>query len=64
MLVNVNKLEFYKYMESEVQKQEQHMPLYREQIIGGFQAEDCDTKVEDEDCVAHKPQMQHNENEE
>ncbi len=28
MLVNVNKLKPYKYMEFEVQKQEQKMPIY------------------------------------
>jgi hypothetical protein len=30
MLVNVNKLKRYKYMESKVQKQEQQMPVYWE----------------------------------
>jgi hypothetical protein len=28
MLVNMNKLKQYKYMESEVQKQKQQMPVY------------------------------------
>jgi hypothetical protein len=31
MLINVNKLKPYKYMECEVQKQEQQMPIYWEQ---------------------------------
>ncbi len=30
MLVNVNKIKPYKYMEFEVQKKEQHMPIYWE----------------------------------
>jgi hypothetical protein len=30
----------------------------------GLQAEDFDTKVEDEDYVTQKPQMQHNEEKE
>ncbi len=36
MLVNVNKLKPYKYMEFEVQKQEQQMPIYQGQSVGGF----------------------------
>ncbi len=36
MLVNVNKFKPYKYMEFEVQKQEQQMPLYWEQSASGF----------------------------
>ncbi len=36
MLVNVNKLKPYKYMESEFQKQEQQMPIYLEHNSGGF----------------------------
>ncbi len=50
MLVNVNKFKPYKYMESEVQKQEQQMPTYWEHSINGFQAEDFDMKVEVENC--------------
>ncbi len=30
MLVNMNKLKPYNYMESEVRKKEQHMPVYWE----------------------------------
>ncbi len=37
MLVDVNKLKNYKYMESEIQKQEQHMPIYWEQNASGVQ---------------------------
>jgi hypothetical protein len=36
MLVNVNKFKPYKYMEFEVQKQEQQMLVYWEYNIGGF----------------------------
>ncbi len=48
-------------MKFEVQKQEQQMPVYWEQSACGLQAKDFDTKVEDEDYVTHKPQMQCNE---
>jgi hypothetical protein len=37
VLINVNKLEPSTYMESKVQKQEQHMPIYWEQNVGGVQ---------------------------
>ncbi len=47
-------------MESKVQKQEQQMPIYGEQSGGGFQEEDFNTEVEDENCV---PQMSGNEEE-
>jgi hypothetical protein len=36
VLVNVNKLKPYKYMEFEVQKQEQQILVYLEQNIGGL----------------------------
>jgi hypothetical protein len=39
VLVNVNKFKPYKYMESEVQKQEQHMLVYWEQSAAGIQVE-------------------------
>jgi hypothetical protein len=48
VLVNVNKLKPYKYMESEVQKQEQQMPIYWEKSVGGVQVENFDTEEEDE----------------
>jgi hypothetical protein len=35
-----------------------------EQSAGGFQEEDFDTKVEDENCVTYKPHMRGNEEEE
>ncbi len=35
VLVNVNKFKPYKYMEFEVQKREQHMPIYWKQNVGG-----------------------------
>jgi hypothetical protein len=35
VLVNVNKLKPCTYMEFEVQKQEQHMPIYWEQNVSG-----------------------------
>ncbi len=35
VLVNVNKLKPYKYMEFEVQKQEQQIPIYWGQNVGG-----------------------------
>ncbi len=54
MLVNVNKLKPYKYVDFEIQKQEQHMLMYWEQSVGGLQVEDFDTKVEDENYVTQK----------
>ncbi len=36
VLVNVNKLKPYKYMESDVQNQEQQMPMYWEQSACGI----------------------------
>ncbi len=39
------------------------MLVYQEHSVGGLQKEDFDTKVEDEDCVTQKPQMQGNEKE-
>ncbi len=35
MLINVNKLKPYKYMESKVQKQKQQMLIHWEQSAGG-----------------------------
>ncbi len=61
MLVNVNEFKLYKYMEFEIQKQKQQMSMYWEQRVSGFQVEDYDMKVEDEDCVTKKPQIQGNE---
>jgi hypothetical protein len=50
VLVNVNKLKPYKYMESKVHKQEQHMLVYWEQSTSGLEAEDFHMEVEDEAC--------------
>ncbi len=36
MLVNMNKLKPYKYMESKMQKKEQQMPIYWEKSVGGI----------------------------
>ncbi len=58
ILINVNKFKPYKYMESEAQIQEQQMPIYWEQSVSGVQAEDSNTKEEDEDCEMQKPQIQ------
>ncbi len=52
MVINVNKLKPYKYMEYEVQKQEQHMLVYWEQSASGLQVEDFDIEVENENCEA------------
>ncbi len=57
MLVNVNKLKPYKYMEFEVQKQEQYMPIYWEQSVSGVQAENSNTKEDDENCETQKSLM-------
>ncbi len=43
VLVNVNKLKPYKYMEFQVQKQEQQIPVHWEQITSGVQVENFDT---------------------
>ncbi len=64
VLVNMNKLRPHKYMEFEVQKQKQHMLMYQEQNIGGFQAENFDTEVEDEDYDIQKPQIWNNKDDE
>ncbi len=64
VLVNVNKLKPYKYMEYEVQKQEQQMPIYWGQSVGGIQAENFDIKVDDEDYEIQKPHMKNVKDEE
>ncbi len=57
MLVNVNKLKPYKYMEFEVQKNEKQMHVYWEQDAGGVHKANFDTKQDDEGCQIYKPQM-------
>ncbi len=49
MLVIVNKLKPYKYMEFEIQTQEQ-MLVYWEQSANGVQAKTFNTEEENEDC--------------
>ncbi len=63
VLVNVNKFKPYKYMEFEVQKQEQQMLEYWGQSVVGVQVENFDMEEEDEDYEIQKPQLQHNEDE-
>jgi len=55
MLVNVNKLKPYKYMEFEVFKKEQHMLIYWEKNASGIQDANSNTKEEDEGCQLQKP---------
>ncbi len=64
MLVNVNKLKPYKYMEFEVQKKKQQMPVYWEQNAGGVQGAKFDIKEDNETCEIQKPQMKNVENKE
>ncbi len=51
-------------MEFEVQKREQHMPIYWKQNVGGVQAENSNIEKENEDYEIQKPQMQSTKNEE
>jgi len=55
VLVNMNELKPFKYMEFEVQKKEQHMPIYWEQSASGVQEANFDTKEDDEGCEIQKP---------
>jgi hypothetical protein len=57
VLVNVNKLKPYKYMESEVHKKEQQMLIYWEHSVDGVQEANFDTKEDDEGCEIQKPHM-------
>ncbi len=57
VLVNVNKLKPYKYMEYEVQKQEQQMLVYWGQNVSGVQAENFDMEADDENYEIRKPHM-------
>ncbi len=50
MLVNVNKLKPYKYMEFEVPKKEQQMLIYWEKSASGIQLANSHTKEEDDGC--------------
>jgi len=64
VLVNVNKLKPYKYMEFEVQKKEQHMPIYWEKNVGGVQDANFDIEEDDEGCQLPKPQIKNDEDKE
>ncbi len=61
VLVNVNKLKPYKYMEFEVQKKEQQMLVYWEHSASGIQEVNFDTKEDDERCEIQKPHMKNDE---
>jgi hypothetical protein len=50
VLVNVNKLKPYKYMEFEIQKNEQHMLIYWEKSANGVLEANFDTKEDNEGC--------------
>jgi hypothetical protein len=50
VLVNVNKLKTYKYMESKVQKKEQQMLVYWVQSAGGVQEVNFDIEEDNERC--------------
>jgi hypothetical protein len=50
MLVNANKFKPFKYMASEVKKQEQQMLVYWEQSVGGVHAENFDMEEDNENC--------------
>jgi len=61
MLVNVNKLKPYKYMESKVQKKKKknkkkQMHVYWEKNVGGIQEANSNTD-EDDECEVQKPHM-------
>jgi hypothetical protein len=43
VLVNMNKLKPYKYMESKVHKKEQQMPIYWKHIVDGIHEANSDT---------------------
>ncbi len=64
MLVNMNKLKPYKYMEYEVQKNEQQMPIYWEKSVGGVKQVNSHIEEDNEGCQIWKPQMKNDENKE
>ncbi len=55
MLVNVNKLKPYKYMEFEVQKHELQMLVYWEQSANGLQEDNSNMDMENEDNEKQQP---------
>ncbi len=62
VLVNVNKLKPYRYMEFEIQKQKQQMPIYWEQSACGVQVENFDMEEDNQGYEIHKPHMKNVEN--
>ncbi len=64
VLVNVNKLKTYKYMESKVQKKEQQMLVYWVQSAGGVQEVNFDIEEDNERCEIQKTQMKNVEDKE
>ncbi len=50
MLVNVNKLKPYKYMESEAPKKEQQMLIYWGKNVSGVQEVNFDIEEDDDKC--------------
>ncbi len=57
VVVNVNKLKPYTYMEFEVQKQKQQMLIYWEQNAGAVQAKNYHMEQYDENYEIQKPQI-------
>ncbi len=49
VLVNLNMLKPYKYMEFEVQKKKKKMPIYWDQNVGGVQEATSGIEEDDED---------------
>ncbi len=64
VLINMNKLKPYKYMESKVPKKKNQMLVYWEQSVGGVQEVNFDIKEDDEGCQIQKPQMKNDEDKE
>jgi len=50
MLVNLNKLKPYKYMEFKVYEKKQQMPIYWEKSVGGIQEANSDIEEDNERC--------------
>ncbi len=63
VLVNMNELKPYKYMEFEVPKKKQQMPIYWEQSVGGVQVVTFDIEEDNDECQIQKPQMKNDEDE-
>ncbi len=50
VLVNLNKLKPYKYMEFKVYEKKQQMPIYWEKNVGGIQEANSDIEEDNEGC--------------